>query len=157
MALVREMAKRVNQERAAAGVRQRRPLYEVGVPLARLDADLLELLRLEVNAWTVRAGEPALRLDLRTTPELVAEGLAREVVWRIQSERKRSGLGAHEQASVAYTSGPRLADAIERHRGLVLCETMARELRRVEVGDGTTSRFTVDGEPLGLNVTVAPA
>lgn len=152
MALVRGMAQRVNEERAAAGVRQRRPLYEVGVPLAGLEDELLELLRQEVNAWTVRAGEPDLRLDLRTTPELAAEGLAREVVWRIQGERKRAGLGPHELASVAYASGPRLEEAIERHRGLVLREAMARELRRFGGGEPAGARFTVEGEPLTLSV-----
>jgi isoleucyl-tRNA synthetase len=152
MAQLREMARRVNEERAAAGVRQRRPLYEVAVPLAGLDADLVELLRQEVNAWTVRAGEPELRLDLRTTPELLAEGLAREVVWRIQGERKRASLGAHELATVAYASGPRLEEAIERHRDLVLRETMAQALHRVEAGERTNSRFTIEGEQLCLSV-----
>ncbi len=83
-------------------------------------------------------------LDTELTPELVAEGLAREVVNRIQTARKEADLDYAARIRVRYRAGDELARAIEAHRDWIAGETLARELDRV-AGDGAW-----DEAPSGL-------
>ena len=64
-------------------------------------------------------------LDTELTPELVAEGRAREVVNRIQNARKEAGLDYADRIRVRYTAAPELEAAIAAHRDWISGETLA--------------------------------
>jgi isoleucyl-tRNA synthetase len=72
-------------------------------------------------------------LDTRLTPELVAEGRAREVVNRIQSARKEAGLDYADRIRVRYRAAVELEAAIAAWRDWIAGETLALELAP---GDG---------------------
>jgi isoleucyl-tRNA synthetase len=77
--------------------------------------------------WGVasEAGE-TVALDLSVTPELRAEGLAREVVRRIQEARKDSGLSVTDRIAVRWTAASdQLAAAIATHGELIAGEVLA--------------------------------
>jgi isoleucyl-tRNA synthetase len=67
-------------------------------------------------------------LDTELTPELVAEGLAREVVHRIQTARKDADLDYADRIRVRYRAAPELARGDRRHREWIAGETLAVEL-----------------------------
>jgi isoleucyl-tRNA synthetase len=75
-------------------------------------------------------------LDTELTPELVAEGLAREVVSRIQAARKDADLDYADRIRVRYRAAGELAWAIEAHREWIGAETLAVELEPVAEGAG---------------------
>jgi isoleucyl-tRNA synthetase len=62
------------------------------------------------------------------TPELAAEGLAREFVRRLQDFRKESGLDVADRIRVYLDASPVLKDAILRHREYITGETLTVEL-----------------------------
>ena len=68
----------------------------------------------------------ALVTDL--TPELVAEGMAREFVRRLQDFRKESGLDVVDRIRVYLDASPLLKDAILRHNEYITGETLTVEL-----------------------------
>ncbi len=80
-------------------------------------------------------------LDTAMTPELEAEGLARDVVRAVQQARKDAQLAVSDR--IALTLGadsPATAAAIEQHRALIAGETLATTLTVVEAeGDGGTA------------------
>ena len=80
-------------------------------------------------------------LDTRLTPELVAEGRAREVVNRIQTARKEAGLDYADRIRVRYAAAPELEAAIAAHRGWIAGETLAVELA---AGGGELKAAPVD-------------
>jgi len=90
--------------------------------------------------------------DCTLDPELVAEGLAREVVNRIQKTRKDLGLNVSDRIRVLYSGDPELVAAIARHAAHISSETLCTELLPAASGAGSTFNFDVDGLTLGLTL-----
>ncbi len=62
------------------------------------------------------------------TPELVAEGLAREFVRRVQDFRKESGLDVADRIRLYVDATETLKEAIQRHRDYITGETLTVDL-----------------------------
>ncbi len=71
-------------------------------------------------------------IDPIVTPELRMEGLAREVVSRIQRMRKESGFAVSDRISVAIAGHDELEEAVRTHSARIADEVLARE---ITVGD----------------------
>ncbi|WP_308796552.1 isoleucine--tRNA ligase [Agromyces silvae] len=67
-------------------------------------------------------------LDTATTPELEAEGLARDIVRAVQETRKAEGLEVGDRIRLGLTLDPGGAAAAAAHRDLIAGETLAVEL-----------------------------
>ncbi len=92
----------------------------------RLERDDLEIRLIEKEGLaTAGDSELLVALDTATTPELVAEGLAREVVHLIQAERKKADLAYADRIRVRYRVDAAMAAAIDAHRGWIAGETLA--------------------------------
>jgi isoleucyl-tRNA synthetase len=93
-------------------------------------------------------------LDTELTPELVAEGLAREVVSRIQAARKDADLAYSDRIRVRYRAGEELARAIAEHRDRIAGETLAVELEAVAGGPGEEElpSAPVEGHEFGFMI-----
>jgi isoleucyl-tRNA synthetase len=69
--------------------------------------------------------QPVLILDTQVTPELMREGLARDIVRHIQQLRKDSGLEITDRIVVEYGSTqPEVLAAIDEHRSYICSETL---------------------------------
>jgi len=87
----------------------------------------------------------ALVTDL--TPELVAEGLAREFVRRIQDLRKSAGLEVADRIELFIDASAGLRSAVEAHQDYITAETLTTSLRFEEPpADTITSKDEFDGE-----------
>lgn len=93
-------------------------------------------------------------LDVRTTPELEAEGLARDIVRAVQESRKAAGLEVGDRIRLGLTLDPAGAAAAEAHRELIARETLATELRIIE-GDASGDGARAVGDGSTLLVAVA--
>jgi isoleucyl-tRNA synthetase len=92
-------------------------------------------------------------LDTALTPDLLAEGRAREVVRLIQDARKRAGFDVSDRIQVRYAASDGVAEAFEQHAGYIRRETLATEL--VAGLDSATDWSRADAEIDGASVTVA--
>ena len=66
-------------------------------------------------------------LDTRITPELKAEGMARDVVRFVQDARKDAGLDVADKIALHLGASGELAAAIETHKATIAGETQAME------------------------------
>jgi hypothetical protein len=100
-------------------------------------------------------------LDATITPELRAEGLAREVVSRVQRLRKDGGLDVADRITLAVDGDSEMMDAVQRHRGWIADEVLAHEIvvgrgEATEATTGTLRGWTaaqavdVDGRSLAM-------
>src|SRR3989344_2415756 len=94
MTSLRQIAELGHRERKDAGIKVRQPLAKavVGGCKERFDRSLVSLLSQELNIKSIvlkEEGELAVRLDTKLTRELIEEGEMRELIRRIQEERKR--------------------------------------------------------------------
>ncbi len=92
-------------------------------------------------------------LDTRLTEELVMEGLAREVVRRVQTMRKEAGFNIADTIHIRYAASDQLSRAITRFVEYIRAETLGESLEPGEPGDGFHRQdFSFDGETLSLAV-----
>jgi len=64
-------------------------------------------------------------LDTTLTEELVAEGLAREIVRSVQDARKQAGLEVSDRITLGISGSAGVENALEKHRDYVTNETLA--------------------------------
>ena len=70
-------------------------------------------------------------LDGHLTPELEAEGVARDLIRQVQQARKDAGLDVSDRIKLTVTGEAALLAATETHQALVKSETLALELELV--------------------------
>ena len=98
------------------------------------------------------SGSISIDLDCGLDPALIAEGLAREVVNRIQRGRKELRLHVADHIRVTYDGNDELLNAIATHSGYIEHETLAVELRQGDPGaaaltsevDGAAFRYSIE-------------
>ena len=119
-----------------------------------MDGQTLEILPEEVEVRALArsgfevASEGAYLAALVTdlTPELVQEGLAREVVRRVQDLRKQADLDIADRIHLYYQATPALTAAIENYRDYVMGETLTVELLAKPAPQGLAAAEAAFGE-----------
>jgi isoleucyl-tRNA synthetase len=71
------------------------------------------------------------------TPELEAEGVARDLVRAVQQARREAGLDVSDRIALTITASAASADAARTHADLIRRETLATSL---DVEDGDVSQ-----------------
>ena len=88
----------------------------------------VEITSQDIPGWAVASeGGLTVALDITITDELYNEGLARELVNRIQNLRKDSGLEVTDRIRLVVENSDRLMSAIEGNREYICDETLAEE------------------------------
>jgi isoleucyl-tRNA synthetase len=121
----------------------------------RLGPGDLEIVSEQVGDWLVASeGGVTVALDTSLTDALIAQGLARETVNRINTMRKRCGFELTDRIRVQYHAGGRLAAAIEAHADWIKSETLTLELEPSDSPQGDHAEtFDLDGESLRVAST----
>ncbi|WP_439564386.1 isoleucine--tRNA ligase [Microcella sp.] len=126
-----------------------------GVPLEAGEYTLELELDDPAAAVVFLPGAGFVLLDTRVTPELAAEGLARDVIRAVQQARKDAGLDVSDRIALTLGSDDEAARAaIETHRDLIGSETLATALHVGQAGEGTA---TAVGEGASVTVSVTRA
>jgi len=94
-------------------------------------------------------------IDTEITPELRSEGLAREVVRRVQDTRKQADFEIADRVRMHYQATPGLAKAIQEYQDYIQEETLAVEMAPAKPGEDmfvTTVEFEGEELTVGLEV-----
>ena len=126
-----------------------------GVPLEAGEYSLELELDDPAAAVVFLPGQGFVLLDTRVTPELAAEGLARDVIRAVQQARKDAGLDVSDRIALTLGCDDAVAlAAIEAHRELISTETLATAMHLGAAGDGEA---TAVGEGASVTVSVVRA
>jgi isoleucyl-tRNA synthetase len=141
--------------RNAAAIKVRQPLRAVTIaekPLKpELESILLEELNIKVARYQGEGG--GLTLDTEISPELKLEGLARDLVRKIQELRKQSGFSVEDRIHLFYEGDGILAEALERWRDYIATETLAVAVTHGAAPNGaSTETFQIEGHDLKVSV-----
>ena len=93
-------------------------------------------------------------LDVAVTPDLAAEGLARDLVRGIQQARRDAGLDVSDRILLTVGGSAAVQSAARTHEALISAETLATSYVVGEPGDGTTVALA-DGEEATVQVEKA--
>ncbi|MCS7060399.1 MAG: class I tRNA ligase family protein [Anaerolineae bacterium] len=154
---IRKALSELDAGQVAATVKAGRPVeLRIGDQFIALQPDDI-LVQAVPREGLVVAGEDGIvvALDTTLTEELAREGLAREVVRRVNELRKSAGLNLTDRIIATYTATPRLAAAMKDFEWYIRNETLAVELREVaapaEVA-GQQISDTFDSESLTIGI-----
>jgi isoleucyl-tRNA synthetase len=115
---------------ARSGAWRQRPDGRVEAGEAILELDEFELTaRARPGHAVAEDGELLVALDTEMSPDLLAEGLAREVAHRLQGLRKSAGYEISDRVVVAVDGEPSLAESLEPYRPWLADELLAREVQ----------------------------
>jgi len=111
------------------------------------------VIRRDEKPGMVAASENGVTIALATelTPELVAEGLARELVSKIQNLRKERNFDVTDRIRVAYDAPAEAAKAFEAFKNYISGEVLASEFAP---GAGDTA-LDVNGTEVKVSVEKA--
>ena len=88
------------------------------------------------------------------TPEQEQEGLAREVMRKIQMARKSADFQMDDRISLEIAAGTEIRHAIEAHKELMLRETLASEFRMLDDAAIPAGFFVDTSDIDGLSIKV---
>ena len=111
-------------------------------------------VRAQAPEGAVEDGGYIVVLDTRLTTDLVQEGLAREVIRRIQNLRKTADFKLDDRIEIVYCDASDTVDAVmQLFSGYISAETLAHDLRPAEISDDyTRASVEIRGESLTIGV-----
>jgi len=106
---------------------------EVNGKSINLEASDVEITSKDIEGWLVASsGALTVALDVTLTDDLKKEGIARELVNRIQNLRKESGFELTDRISVQFQKDEHIENAIETNLEYIKTETLTNKLDIVE-------------------------
>ena len=97
-------------------------------------------------------------LDTNLTPELIREGLAREIINRIQKMRKDGGLEVADRIAVALAADKNVEEAVRDQKEYICEETLTNELELYQNGSEVNGAvlkesFDIDGASCDIGIS----
>lgn len=110
------------------------------------------------EGWAAAEGPQAVVvIASELTPDLIAEGLVREVIHAVQSQRKTLDLEFTDRIELGLvTESPDLRAALESHADAIAGETLATAVCFEPLAKAATESLDVDGHSLTIHLRRAP-
>ena len=108
-----------------------------------LESSDVEVFFKDIEGWQVaQGGGMTIALDIKLSPELKKEGIARELVNRVQNHRKNSGLEVTDKIDIFLKYNPKLEAAVLVNKIYILSETLAENLYfKPDIEEGNILEF----------------
>jgi len=106
----------------------------------------------DIPGWAVTSQDDlTVALDMTITDELLQEGLAREIVNRVQNLRKTGGFEVTDRIELIIEKNDKINTAIEQFGDYICTETLAT-ITQVETLDGVDAEELVEGVNVKLKI-----
>ena len=107
----------------------------------------VEISSEDIPGWLVATeGKYTVALDVTLSEELIEEGIAREVVNRVQNFRKEAGFEVTDKINISLETSNVLNSAIKNNKNYICSETLAENLSFVDKIDGEKFLLEIDNE-----------
>lgn len=127
-----------------------------GGDYAELTLNEVEIHSEDIPGWLVASeGQLTVALDITITPDLRNEGIAREIVNRIQNLRKGQGLDVTDHIHVKLEDRPELADAVNQYKNYICTEILADSLELSGGLNGGAESVEIEDHTILIQVTKA--
>ncbi|MBP3356407.1 MAG: isoleucine--tRNA ligase [Rikenellaceae bacterium] len=128
---------------------------EVGGESLSVSREDFDITSEDMPGWLVATeGKFTVALDITVTEALRREGVARELINRIQNIRKESGLEVTDKISVEIGACELVKDAVADFAEYISSQTLAREVTVVEQANGQfVSEVEIDEQPVSIAIT----
>jgi isoleucyl-tRNA synthetase len=103
----------------------------------------VEITSKDIEGWLVAHGNGlTVALDISLTEDLINEGIARELVNRIQNIRKDVGLEVTDKIDISFLADDDLKERIENNSAYIRSETLGEKIDfPLQINNGTEVVF----------------
>jgi isoleucyl-tRNA synthetase len=117
--------------------------FNVEGQLCKVELADVEIISEDIPGWLVaNEGNLTIALDVTVTDKLRKEGLARELINRIQNLRKSKGLEITDKINIQISSSAQMNDALNDYREYICKQVLATSLLTVnDLGEGDELDF----------------
>ena len=154
MEKVREVVSMALKERDKLRISLKQPLAELKVSGFALGKEYIELIGDEVNVKKVSltgSKEKKVELDTKLTPELEAEGYAREFSRNIQTMRKEAGLQRSDFISLIVNCSPKMKSILNKNIHFLIERTNSKKIEFSDVKlNGESKNFLIKEEEINI-------
>jgi len=142
MGLISKEIQNLSQEQIAELERKGELPLVISGNTVILTSDDVEITSQDIEGWLVaNANGLTVALDITITPQLRNEGMARELVNRIQNIRKDSGFEVTDKIRVTLGRNETLETAVRENEAYIKSETLTEALSFGEAAGGTEIEF----------------
>ncbi len=143
------------QEQIAAVESAPETTLDLGGERITVTAADFEITSEDMPGWLVTSeGKLTVALDITVTDDLRREGVAREVINRIQNIRKDSGFEVTDRIRVEIEAKEAVVGAVAAYADYIGQQTLARDVRTAALPEGEfVVESEIDEEPLKIAVT----
>jgi len=146
----------LDQEQIAAFEKARSYEIEAGGEQVQLALEDVEIISEDIPGWLVaNEGAITVALDINITKELRQEGIARELVNRIQNIRKESGFDVTDKIEVLIEKHELITDAVNTHSLYIGSQTLAENVSLVDGIENIGARRIDIDEDVYINIRVS--
>ncbi len=138
MKQIAEVVATFTQEQIAAIESSETYEFEVSGQTVSVTSEDFEITSEDMPGWLVASeGRLTVALDITLTDDLRAEGVARELVNRIQNLRKDSGLEVTDRIRVEIQEVDFVADAVRHYADYIAAQVLAESVTMAQAPTGT--------------------
>ena len=118
----------------------------------------IEIFNEDIPGWLVaNEGRLTVALDVSITDELREEGIARELVNRIQNLRKDSGFDVTDKIKILIEKNQEINSAVTKHSGYIGSQTLATDIDLVENLPGSDAKVIELDEKTKIRINILKA
>lgn len=124
---------------------------------AVVDAADVEIISEDIPGWMVaNEGNLTVALDITVTPELRREGIARDLINRLQNIRKSRDYNITDRITVVIGSNELTDDAVKEYGSYIAAQVLADAIVTGNVDQpAEDERLDIDGTPVNVKVSLA--
>ncbi len=147
----------MQQDEIARFETEGRFVFDIESQQAVIELTDVEIISEDIPGWLVaNEGSLTVALDITVTEELRLEGIARELVNRIQNIRKSSGFDITDKINVCLSHHPETDPAISKYKDYIAKQVLATSIDTVDtLPDSDSTELDFDTFKLQVSVTKA--
>jgi isoleucyl-tRNA synthetase len=127
----------------------------IGTEVVTLGRDEVDVRAREKEGFAASGGGgDVVIVDTHLTPQLVREGLARELVHHVQQARRDAGLAVDQRIVLQLDASGEVAEAVRSHEQAIAAEVLATRIVLGRSGEGFRKQVVVDGVSVEIGVLI---
>ena len=136
--------KEMNKSQIAELEKNKEFLLSVDGQEVKISLDDVEIISTEIEGWVVETEEGiTVAVDSELTEDLIAEGIAREFVNRVQNMRKDTGLDVVDRIKVGFKAEEKFVEYVNKFSDYIMNEILADEIKSGQLNAGFKQEFQI--------------
>ena len=135
----------MTQEEIIAFEKEGQFTFEIDNAPVCVELSDVEIFSEDIPGWLVaNEGSLTVALDITVTDDLRKEGIAREIVNRIQNIRKNIGLEITDKIQVVISPNPKTDDAVAEYSDYIAHQVLAESIRIAEIPENERTDLNME-------------